>query len=324
MWEKRSGQICPEIHYKDTNQGIVITSCYGIEGQIILPDEIHGEPIVGIAAYAFAENREEEEGVSVWEHEDASLVGKRNRICGTSVTEIWLPAQVREIGRYAFYRCRNLKRLILSDSLLDLGGGALTGCHLEEVEIHFFHGERCCLKSIVDEMRYAIHTKLYYENGMAQVLFPEHYEEAVENTPARILVTHHHGAGGYYRQCFYDRKLDYKKYDELLYHTVAEEQPDVAAELVLNRVRYPYQLSEEAQDAYDAYLREHVDVAADVLITAEDIEGLHFLSLGNYWTPEALEYAVKKATEEKKTEVLSFLMDEKHRCFPKKKKTFEL
>ena len=62
MWEKRSGQICPEIHYKDTNQGIVITSCYGIEGQIILPDEIHGVPIVGIAAYAFAENREEEEG----------------------------------------------------------------------------------------------------------------------------------------------------------------------------------------------------------------------------------------------------------------------
>ena len=73
--------------------------------------------------------------------------------------------------------------------------------------------ECSALKSILDEIRFAIHARLYYdrEDGMtetADLLFPEHYEEAVENTPARILYTSHHGAGGYYRQCFYDRKLD--------------------------------------------------------------------------------------------------------------------
>lgn len=73
----------------------------------------------------------------------------------------------------------------------------------------------------------------------------EHYEEAVENTPARILETHHHGAGGYYRQCFYNRELDYKKYDEMFYHTVAEDTEETAVELALDRLRFPEELSEK-------------------------------------------------------------------------------
>ena len=69
----------------------------------------------------------------------------------------------------------------------------------------------------------------YEDSGeRVRVLFPEHYEEAVENTPARLLVTHHHGAGGYYRQCFYDRELDYKKYDETFFRARAEEEPERA------------------------------------------------------------------------------------------------
>lgn len=332
MWKKTMGQICPEIHYKKTKRGVVITGCYGTDGQVVLPDEIEGNPVTEIAPYAFAENQEEEEAF-VWRNENAGFGDAMQRICGAWVTEIWLPSEVTEIGRYAFYRCRNLKKLILTDSLLDIGGGALTGCNLAEVELYFYRGERCCLKSIVDEMRFAIRARLYYygrnaaekeETAIAQVLFPEHYEEAVENTPARILYTQHHGAGGYYRQCFYDRKLDYKKYDELLFRTVAEEQPKIAAELVLNRVRYPFQLTQKAKEAYEQYLATHMEDVADYLVEMEEVEGILFLSDTDCWTENALNHAIQKATEEKKTEVLSILMDEKHRRYPKKKKTFEL
>ena len=41
----------------------------------------------------------------------------------------------------------------------------------------------------------------------AKLIFPEHYEEAVENTPARIVETHYHGSGGDYRQCFYGQGI---------------------------------------------------------------------------------------------------------------------
>lgn len=44
-------------------------------------------------------------------------------------------------------------------------------------------------------MRYQMRIYLHAPEGgqEAKLLFPEHYEEAVENTPARILETHHHG-----------------------------------------------------------------------------------------------------------------------------------
>ena len=208
---------------------------------------------------------------------------------------------------------------------------AFTGCRLSEVEIHFQEGEQSCLKSILDEIRFEVRVKLRYSSSgsavkeqEARLLFPEHYEEAVENTPARILFTQHHGAGGYYRQCFYDRKLDFKKYDELFFHTVAQEKTEIAAELALDRLRCPFRLAEGAQEAYGTYVREHLEDAADFLIGHEDVEGIRFLSSKGYWTEAALGYAVDAASKRKETEILSVLMDEKHRRYPARKKKFEL
>lgn len=105
---------------------------------------------------------------------------------------------------------------------------------------------------------------------------------------------------------------------------MAEEKPWVAAELVLNRLRYPYQLMQKAKEEYEQYMKAHIEDAAGYLIEREDIEGLAFLSDKNYWNEAALNDAIQRATEDKKTEVLSILMDEKHSRYPKKKKTFEL
>lgn len=302
MWGKQAEQVSRGFEYRRTDQGIILTGYEGVEDELILPDEIGGEPVTGIGAYAFARRE---------------------------LSTVWLPLHLHEIGRYAFYRCRNLRKMILSDSLPEIGGGALTGCRIAEVEIHFQEGERSCLKSILDEIRYAVRARLFYEEAgrgrEVRILFPEHYEEAVENTPARLLVTHHHGAGGYYRQCFYDRRLDYAKYDELLFRTEAEEEPETASELVLNRLRYPCELSEQAREAYERYLSRHLCVAAEVLLKAEDEAGLRFLAEQKYWTREAMEHVIDRALALQKTELLSLLMEEKRKRFPGKgKKRFEL
>ncbi len=327
MKKKCEGQICPEVHYRKTEKGIVITGCYGTDGQIVLPDEIDGMAVKGIGDYAFADNREEEGKSLVWKAGDVFRDSTNVRISGGMVTQIGLPAQVTEIGRYAFYRCKNLKKLALTDSLLEIGGGAFAGCSLAEVEIHFLRGEQSCLKSVLDEMRFAIRAELRYSLGedveeKAQLLFPEHYEEAVENTPARILFTQHHGAGGYYRQCFYDRKLDYRKYDDLFPYAQALEQPETAAGLALGRLRNPFRLTQGARREYETYVREHLCDVMEELIMQADLEGLGFLSAGGFFTEEALDYGIAKAAQEKETEILSRLMDEKHRRYPKKKKNF--
>lgn len=174
-------------------------------------------------------------------------------------------------------------------------------------------------------MRYRILARLYYQEGKtAQVLFPEHYEEAVENTPARILYTSHHGAGGYYRQCFYNRALDYGKYDELLPRAIAEESEETVLRLVLGRLRYPYQLSAKAEESYREYLTGHLKTAARMLVAEDDMEGLRFFSENNVWTRPSISAALEQAAEWKKTEITALLTEEKALKFRAKKKSFEL
>ena len=313
-----------EIHYRKSEKGLILTACYGVDGQIVLPDEIEGIPITEIAPYAFSDGKEAEDDL-IYFSDEVSILNERKRLKTIDITEIRLPFGIREIGKYAFYRCRNLEKLILSDEILEIGGGALTGCRgIREVEIHFQKGEQSALKSILDEVRFAVHAKLYMGEKMADILFPEHYEEAVEDTPARQLYTQHHGAGGDYRQCFYNRELDYKKYDALLPRAIAEDTVETVGKMALGRLKRPYKLSEDAKQSYEKYLKEHLEEVVLFLTEAEDLESLKFLGESGLFSEAALAAGISKATEAKKTEILSFLMDEKYKLFPKKKKTFDL
>lgn len=320
--------ICPELRYQKTDTGVVITACFGYDGEVCLPDVIDGVPVTGIAPYAFAESTVSEED-EIWINEEALLLSPRERLAASKITQITLPDGIREIGRYAFYRCRNLKKLIFSDGILEIGGGALNGCRIEEVEIYCRRGKQSALKSVLDEMRFEIHGILHYvrEDGgeeTADVLFPEHYEEAVENTPARILYTSHHGAGGYYRQCFYNRELDYKKYDELFFRAVAEGEEETNIRLASGRLRHPFQLTEQAKRRYEDYLKEHLNRALLFFVEKEDQEMLHFFSERELLTEEALEAGIDCAVLSEKAEILGILMEEKRKRYPKKRKTFDL
>ena len=98
--KKQDNMITPEIRYKKTAKGMMITEYSGTDSYVVLPVEIEGEAVTALDDYAFARNLE--------------------------VEEIWLPEDLEEVGRYAFYRCRNLKKLVMGNQLLDMGGGALT------------------------------------------------------------------------------------------------------------------------------------------------------------------------------------------------------
>lgn len=282
--------------------GAELICCEDGEGEIYLPEEIEGERLLWAAPYAFSR---------------------------TSVTEVHLPRYMEKIGKYIFYRCFKLEKLAFSDSLSDIGAGAFTGCNIRELVIDFYKGEQSALKFIADEIRYRLVVTMRHHRAdgrieTAKVLFPEHYEEAVENTPARIVETHYHGSGGNYRQCFYNRELNYREYDSLLPRAIAEEPAETVAEMAALRLLWPCKLQEEAKKQYEAYLTSHMDAAADVYVEREDAEMLRIFGQKGYWTKDSLEYAVDIAAKRKKTEILSLLMEERYRLFPKKKKVFEL
>lgn len=320
------------IHYREKDNGIEVVRCYGMDGQIVIPDQIDGKPVVSAASYAFSSRKDrEEEGTLVYETEESRLFRQQEiLLAGEDVISVRFPDSVREIGKYIFYGCRNLSCLSFSDSLMEIGSGAFTGCrNLKKLNVRLCKGPRSCVSEILGELwqRIDVEFSVEYEEGgerKVRLVFPEHYEEAVENTPARILFTQHHGSGNNYRQCFYNKEMDYRKYDELFFVAKAQDQISVLSDLIFDRLMYPEDLTEPAAEEYESYIREHgADVAA-CLTDKENQEALREMSRRNLWAEETLDEAIEHASAVKSGEIVSFLMDEKLKLFPKRKKKYDL
>lgn len=279
-----------------------VTACEELEGEVVIPEKVEGHSVISLAPYAFSAKKLE------------GLI---------------LPRTLQKVGKYVFYRCFSMKRLCFSDAFTDIGAGAFTGCRLEELEIDFYQGQKSCLKYIVDEIRYALRVTMRYHRPdgqmeTAKVVFPEHYEEAVENTPARIVETHYHGAGGYYRQSFYNKELNYQEYDSLFPLALAQEEEEILADIASYRLRFPYRLEKQAEENYMEYLTAHMIQAGRQNVLREDLDMLEFFGKRRLWDKEALNLAVEMASGERKLEVLALLMEQKRALFPNRKKTFDL
>ena len=305
-----------KIDYRIRDNSAEIIRCRGTVSKIVLPEQIAGYPVKKIAAYAFsAKKGEEDPDVLVYESPEEVLFEENERLlAGDAVEEVVFPDTVEEIGNYIFYNCKMLKKLEFTDSLVYLGSGAFTGCgNLDTLKVHLKRGRKSCVKEILGDLWQRMDVLFLHEGSNAQeevqavrLVFPEHYEEAVENTPARILFTQHHGTGNNYRQCFYSREMDFRKYDSLFSLAVAQEKPEVLADMVFSRLTGPRD-------------------AARYLVSRENLQYFQCMSERGLWSREGLEEAIKEAAEKGKAEVLSLLMNEKHQRFPeKRKKRFEL
>lgn len=215
----------------------------------------------------------------------------------SAVEEIHLPPYVRKIGAYGFYECEQLKRIYCYSRVLDLGAGLFAGVPaVEYLDITEFPGERSCLKEMLAELRQTLRVQLHQmqtavsgngaavsgngteavlvpghtaDENEARLIFPEYYEDSVENTPARIVSIETHGCGHRYRYCFTGRVFQYRGYDELFPHVQVQEKEELVTELALGRLIYPRELSEKFREHYLDYVREHWKTAGMLLIQAD-------------------------------------------------------
>ncbi len=304
-----------------------ILRCYGSDSRIVLPGQIDGRTVTAVAAYAFSDRKASEESEALeYETEDHRLFREGERLlAGELVESVELPDTVERIGRYIFYGCRNLRALRFSDRLRDIGSGAFTGCRgLSCLDVELTEGKKTCVKEILGDLWQRIDVTFWRNGAESKLVFPEHYEEAVENTPARILFTQHHGSGNNYRQCFYDREMDFRKYDSLFYLARAQEKTNVLTDLVFARLMGPEELAKEAEAGYEQFVREREEEILSFLTDRGDMEKLREISSRSLWEREALEHAIGYASEQKQGEVLSFLMNEKQKFFPGVRKKYEL
>ncbi len=305
-----------KIYYREKSDGIEILRCYGIESRVEIPEMIEGKIVLSAAPYAFSSHMDENEelkNASVWEVEAGFGFGREERVlAGNEVEEIVFPDSLWEIGRYIFYGCGNLKRLEFSDSLMQIGCGAFTGCHaLEKLTVHMKQGKKSGVREMLGEMWQRLDVTFLYGNKEARLVFPEHYDEAVENTPARILYTEYHGSGSNYRQCFYNKELNYQEYDKLFELAVVMDKLEVLVDMSFGRLEFPYELTEKAREAYREYISKNLSEIAVYLVKQEDIRRLEVISAQKLWTLEGLDTALDCASQRKETEVSAFLMNER-------------
>ena len=259
------------------------------------------------------------DGVSVTELGEYLFSGKRCQI-------IRIPSGVRKIGRYGFYNCRDLEQIWFSSDFTDLGSGAFTGCHrIRSLEVQM-NSEQSGLKEILSEVGEALKVHLYGKVE-AMLWFPEYYEEGVENTPARILMTEIHGSGLYYRNCFQGKVFSFLEYDKRFEMARAQEAPDFLREMVYGRLHWPADLTDQAKVQYEQYLKEHMEQIASDFIRQKRGEELEWL-LNTYpltaGQKDLFSRLVGLADTVKSPEILSMLMEYQRVHFPSKRRSFDL
>lgn len=205
-----------------------------------------------ICDYAYAENRE--------------------------LTEIQIPKGTASIGRHAFYNCRSLHTVILPHGGIEIEDGAFKNCP-KLSHIIMFHGEDdcTCLKDILYDLYQEVTVSISYDDGSrAVLLFPRYDYEYIANEPARIFQEIGYGAGYLYQQCFYDSKVDYRRYDDLWSRACVSEEIGVLAGILSCRLRFPCCLSPEAESAYRDYWMNHQKELLTYFIKEQDTETLRY------------------------------------------------
>ena len=142
----------------------------------------------------------------------------------------------------------------------------------------------------------------------------------MENTPARILFTEYHGSGTNYRQCFYNKELDFAEYDSLFDMAVVMDKLEVLVDMSFGRLRYPWQLSEKAKKQYEDYIRGNLKDIGGFLVESGSLNGLELLSREKLWNREGLEHSIDVAAGKKDMEISAFLMNERSRMLKEEQK----
>ena len=112
----------------------------------------------------------------------------------------------------------------------------------------------------------------------ARLIFPEFFEESVENTPARILMREMHGCGHMYRYCFEGPEFSFGEYDRLFPHVQVQEKPELVTRLAVYRLYWPKGLIRDGEEAYWAYLKEHMRETVLGLIKRDELSILRWLT----------------------------------------------
>ena len=294
-----------EFEYEQSGERIRITKCLTEDTVVTIPETIDGKTVAELGKYALS---------------------------GHKLKTLQLPSGIRTIGAYALYNCEYLETISFYSAINDIGAGVFTGCTgVKVMDVTIVPGEKSCLKEVLSELRQTLYVR-YCGEQEARLIFPEFYEESIENTPARITGNQTHGCGHRYRYCFLNTEFQFRDYDSLFPHVKVQEEEELVAELVMGRLQYPLGLTPEHKAEYEEYLAAHMETAGRIAAGREwpqddPMERLRWLTWNYVNDIKIAELMAEEARRTGNTAATSYMMDVRHTRFsdekPRRRK-FEL
>ncbi|MEI3557124.1 MAG: leucine-rich repeat protein [Eubacteriales bacterium] len=307
---------------RSASGGIALLRCETQDDIVRLPDEIDGVPVTEVGAYVLSERAPDLTGKDTFAVR-ITCGGTEPKHNAAAIRTVTLPKDAKSVGSYAFYNCRNLERIELTDSVSEFGGGALMNCmSLREVILHAAPSAPTCLPRLLGE--YAGELDVRFDEH-ARLLFPEYVEELEDLSPAHIFQRRIHGAGYSYRQCFDGGVLNFRQYDAALSELLERHDFSVAARVAVRRLAVPFVLSDAAKADYLTVLRTHGGNLAQSCAKAGETAALTFLLSLGVLSAADVDAACTSAREAEQTAALSVLLSAAGKTQSKgRAKSFEL
>ncbi|MDO4621773.1 MAG: leucine-rich repeat protein [Eubacteriales bacterium] len=277
--------------------------------------EKRGQSCLAVTGFAGRVHSLQISSEAVWTEADGKNVVLPVRAVGRhafdengDIREVILPSSVTEIGPFAFYRCRNLERITMTDSVIDYyDGGIRENRKLQEICIRFEQGYFRVLKDILGDNTEVLHFRLQLPEGEARLTFPSYHNEDREDTYARAIHPKIVGAGYAYRENVSRSGIDFEGYDRSFTRAETEQQ-EVTARIALDRIGCPFRLEDAARKQYIQYLQEHAVEILAAYIAAEDKESLEVLLKQTDIDSGDMDQAVRLASAGGHTEICAMLM----------------
>lgn len=267
----------------------------GFEGKVrclSIPGEMEKLPVVSIGKNAFS-GRED-------------------------IEEVNLPDSIEILGRYAFYNCRNLKKLCLYDRVEDYYDGVIKQCqNLSEIMLIQERNSYSVMKELLADNDRMLH--FVVEPVGLHLTFPPYVYQFVEDVEARVLHHKIEGSGYPYRECVTRKGVDLLNYDRLFSHAIADDY-HAAISVALDRLRYPVELEKGAEETYGQYLEQNAGVVLRELIPEGKVEDIRYLCDTLRIPRGELAPALELAAKEHKTEITAVLMEYQRKHFEKAEK----
>ncbi len=273
--------------------------CYlSEEDSVIVPSQIDGLDVKEIGKYAFK---------------------------GKKIKEVKLPPTVDTIGSHAFYDCRLLEKIFITDYLIEVADGAFKNCRsLSLIHITMLQERYTCLKNLLSEMSQRVTCYMSRKAGDVKLVFPAYLHNYQENTMARMINQETYGAGAHYRETITRDGILYQEYDKHFYLASNVDEKEALYGIALSRLEYPYALREENKIKYENFVKENWIAIIEWLLKTEQVEEIKWLGryeeIGQEEMKEMLEFLQSK----EEIELLSEMMGINQERFGKKKKSFTL